>query len=130
MRATCNHHSLSANPFVYISFASLINLLLPHSVPLHSIHWRRRGLCESRVPGLVHAVRHLCAVCHVAAATQVVRCGRHNHRQLSPGRNYHQEIAGQSGKSTIIVQFNFGLCLTWPFGFCSLWMPTACSSKS
>lgn len=96
-------------------FASLINLLLPHSVLLHSIHWRRRGFCESRVPGLVHAVRHLCAVCHVAAAAQVVRCGRHNHRQLSPGRNYHQEIAGQGGKSTIIVQFNFGLCLIWPF---------------
>lgn len=84
-------------------------------VLLHSIHWRRRWFCESRVPGLVHAVRHLCAVCHAAAAAQVVRCGRHNHRQLSPGRNYHQEIAGQGGESRVIVQFNFGLCLIWHF---------------
>lgn len=31
MRATCNHHSLSANPFVSFPFACLINILLPHS---------------------------------------------------------------------------------------------------
>lgn len=90
--------------------------LLP---PICRFYWRGRRVCQPRVPGLVHAVRHLCAVCDATVAAQVVRCGRHHNGQLSPGRNYHQEIAGHAGKASqncflffVISHFMPHLCVS------------------
>lgn len=101
------------------------------------IHQRRRRLRESGVPGLVHSVRHLCALCHAAAAAQMVRRGRHNHSQLPPGRNYHQQIAGQDGTNhlldLIVFAPSINACVYAHINinvYRRLWTRTACYSKS
>lgn len=107
------------------------------------IHQRRRRLRESGVLGLVHSVRHICALCHAAAAAQMVRRGRHNHGQLPPGRNYHQQIAGQDGTNHILDLIVF-LCYINACIYAHInininininihrrhWTRTACYSKS